>query len=352
MHADAHKRVRLPEQFYRFINEGEECRDTLTRLVSIRRDGFISAIEELGITKAMALEAVSMAIEEKYRSHGREVMADIRLAMRNGREEYAFAVIEFTDGTGSSGPDAVVIQKPLLPSPKEVLHSVYEVVGEESGWRSAIGKVINVGQTKFILRIISEDDLRGMIAVLPKQELAYMDDEESIAPGDTALLAVAQTKSLQPILSGDRIYTPDLLASRAIGHFPTIVGPRIGVLQGTGYAYAGLCVYELKNHTSMAKEIQEADFIASALGVERVSFFHQPASPYLDTYIRNYIRKVCGVKISKNNIVVKETGKAVQCIIKTKFGEGKKISGKFGRNLHVLARMAGVNKIDVKEGVR
>ena len=352
MYAIAQRAISLPERFYHFIGDEEENRDTLSRLVSIRRDSFVSAIEELGITKAMALQAVSLAIEKKYRVHGREVMADIKLATRNGREQYAFAVIEFVAGNGTIAPDAVIIQKPLLPSPKEVLDSVYKVVGEESGWRSAVGKVIVAAKSQIILRIISEDDLKGMTAVLPKRELAYMDDEDSITPGDTALVAVAQTKNLRMVVDGERMYAPELLATRAIPQFPTIVGPRIGVHQCIGYAHAGLCVFMMKNHSSISREIQEADFIASALGVERVSFFHQPASPYVDTYVRNYIRQISGVKIPIKNIVVQENGKSTRCLIRTRFGEGKKISGKFGRNLHILARMAGVSKIDVQEGAR
>ncbi|MBU2734589.1 hypothetical protein HAQ00_02365 [Acidithiobacillus caldus ATCC 51756] len=342
----------MPEQLYHFIGDSVDSRDTLSRVAAIRRDSFISAIEELGITKEMALQAVSMAVEEKYRSRGREVMADIRMAKRNGREEYAFAVIEFIPGSGPSAPDAVVIEKPLLPTPKEVLNSVYDVVGGASGWRSAIGKVVDVAQTKIILRIISDDDLRGAIALLPKRELAYMDDEEGIAPGNTALVAVAQTNGLRAVSKEGRTYSPELLASRAIGYFPTIVGPRLGILNSVGYAHAGLCVYEMRNHASISRQIAEAEFIASALGVERVSFIHQPASPYVDIYIRNYVRQVCGVKIATRDIAVQEHGKNLRCLIKTRYGEGRKISGKFGRNLHVLARMAGVNRIDVKEVAR
>jgi len=341
----------LPSNLYRFIQkDGEKTKAALTRIRQIRSGAFAEAAAELGLTRDTALKAVALAMEEQYDRLGRDVMVDISIKKRDEHYEYAFAAVEFIQNRKGK-PDAVLIDKPLIPSPRSILQSIYQMIGQD-GWRSAVGMVIGMLPGKYILRIINEDDLGGKIALLPASELGFMDDAENIHIGNRALVAVTKTEALERVtMENGTSIKPEFFATRAIIQFPQIVGPSLGII-ANGYAYAGLCIYELDGRMgprNISEAIANRDYLASALGVERIQFFHKPKSEYLDVFVRKYMKDAIGVSLTRKPRFW-ENRKKLNCVLYVKNQDVANAIGKNGRHLFLLSAFSGINRIKVKGG--
>ena len=343
-----------PELFYRYINSRESNEGIYQKNISavrgirnIRLDTFSEAISDLGINRDTALRLVSIAIERKYAELGRKVHADVRAAVVKGRQSFVFAVIEMH--TDSSGQDNVrVIDVPLIPGPHEIYQVMYQAL--RGTWTSAVARVIAKCPSSIILKITeATGEASGGLALLPYSELAYEDDFECIETGDLALVAIGRNANINTWEIKGRKIKPEWFATRAMDRFPTIVGPRIGI-RANGFTYGGLCVYEMDQKESLSAIISEAKTYAGLLGVERLTFVHKTHTTYADTLVRRMAKDLAGVTLRRTPIIRddKKTGKRF-AKIHVAFGDGRKMSGKHGRNIRAICRSAWIDSLEIVE---